>query len=84
MVRLILQQAPCKDRWSAFERLYSTVNAGARTTAKHECQENIPEEPLASTSGIDSLRGEEHFTETFDKGRTGTCSKVEFKLGLER
>lgn len=34
--------------------------------------------------GLEPLPGERHFTEKFDKDRTGTCSKVEFKIGLER
>eukprot|EP00903_Cladosiphon_okamuranus_P016056 g14823.t1 len=33
--------------------------------------------------GLEPLPGEKHFTENFDKDRTGTCSKVEFKIGLE-
>ncbi|CAM9504447.1 unnamed protein product, partial [Ectocarpus fasciculatus] len=34
-------------------------------------------------STLESLPGEKHFTEKFDRDRTGTCSKVEFKIGLE-
>ncbi|CAM9950179.1 unnamed protein product [Scytosiphon promiscuus] len=32
---------------------------------------------------LDTLAGERHFTTKFDTDRAGTCSKVEFKLGLE-
>ncbi|CAM9499132.1 unnamed protein product, partial [Ectocarpus sp. 12 AP-2014] len=34
-------------------------------------------------STLEALPGERHFTEKFDRDRTGTCSKVEFKIGLE-
>lgn len=37
-----------------------------------------------SIGSLQTVRGERHFTEAFDKERTGTCSKVEFKIGLER
>ena len=37
-----------------------------------------------SIGSLQTVRGERHFTEAFDKDRTGTCSKVEFKIGLER
>ncbi|CAB1100557.1 unnamed protein product [Ectocarpus sp. CCAP 1310/34] len=42
-------------------------------------------EPTSSLvrSTLEVLPGERHFTEKFDRDKTGTCSKVEFKIGLE-
>ncbi|CBJ33282.1 C2H2 zinc finger protein [Ectocarpus siliculosus] len=76
---LVSRESAPLQQFSASQSASGNVDAGNYD----ELQKGLGSTSSLVRSTLEALPGERHFTEKFDRDRTGTCSKVEFKIGLE-